>query len=291
MDLDVSWGKLTTTRRARLASWLRAVGSSSSVSKAEIWLGRQPEYLALAERWDELARRERDAAWEQLSALFRAAAYSTRPHCIRCGTCCGNAGPTLYAGDEGLLRDRLLAPSQLRTHRAGEEVYSHWTARRVVLERECVMVASAPGGECALLDRAGNECRIYEHRPAQCKAQKCWDTADANQVMGWPSLTREQLLGDGHPVAATVVEHEQECSVTSLRQAVEAMTGGGEDSDVVSLIRRDREIRERLLRRRQASQDAMPFFLGRPLEVVLPSLGHQLVTGWDRGLSLRPFKG
>ena len=143
MDLDVSWEKMKTTRRARLVTWMRAVGSRASVAKAEAWLGEQPFYLVLVERWDRMGKAERDEAWKQLIALYRAAAYATRPYCIRCGTCCGNAGPTLYAGDEGLLADRLLSPAQLRTYRAGEEVFSHWTNRPAVLERECVMVAPA----------------------------------------------------------------------------------------------------------------------------------------------------
>ncbi len=293
MDLDLSWEKMTSSRRARLVSWMRAVGSRASLAKAEAWLGEQPSYLDLADRWDGLGPRERDAAWQELIALYRAAAYSTRPHCIRCGTCCSNAGPTLYAGDEGLLRDRILSPAQLRTYRAGEQVFSHWANRPTVLERECVMVAPAPGGGCSQFEPRDKGCRIYEQRPAQCIAQKCWDTAEANKLMTWPSLTRLELLGEGHPLAAAVAAHEEACPVVGLRDAVERLTGGDEAAAdrVVELVQADRAARAELLASKKASQAALLFFLGRPLEALLPSMGYQVVSGWDQGLRLEPVQG
>ncbi len=288
MDLDVSWEKMVTARKARLVTWMRAVGSRASVAKAEAWLGKQPTYLDLAARWDGLGPRERDAAWEQLIELYRAAAYATRPYCVRCGTCCSNAGPTLYAGDEGLLADRVVSPAQLRTYRAGEAVFSHWTNRPEVLERECVMVAPAPSGGCSFYEPGTQGCGIYDHRPAQCNAQKCWDTADANLLMGWPSLTRLELLGEGHPMAAAVAEHEDACSVVTLRAAAEGLAGGTPEAEaeIRGMIRRDREIRASLLAKKQTSQAALPFFLGRPLEALLPSLGFQIKTGWDGALQI-----
>lgn len=290
MDLDVSWDKMKTTRRARLVTWMRAVGSRASVAKAEAWLGEQPFYLALVERWDRMGRAERDEAWKQLIDLYRAAAYATRPYCVRCGTCCGNAGPTLYAGDEPLLADRLLSPAQLRTYRAGEEVFSHWTNRPAVLERECVMVAPAPGGGCSMFEPEANGCRIYDRRPAQCGAQKCWDTSEANQLMSWPSLTRLELLGEGHPLAGAVAEHEEACSVNALRAATVRLAGGEAvaEGEVRGMVQQDREIRSRLLAKKKASQAALPFVLGRPLEALLPSMGFQIKSGWDGGLQIVP---
>jgi Fe-S-cluster containining protein len=290
MELDVSWNRMVSSRRARLVSWMRAVGSKASLARAEAWLGEQPSYLDLAARWDGLGARERDEAWHELIALYRAAAYSTRPHCIRCGTCCENAGPTLYAGDEGLLRDRQLSPAQLRTYRKGEEVFSHWANRPTVLEQECVMVAPAAGGGCSLFVPADKGCRIYQRRPTQCDAQKCWDTVDANELMGSPGLTRLELLGDGHPLATAVAAHEEACPVVGLRAAAARYGDGDEEgrAEVVAMIERDRDVRSELLVSKQASQASMLFFLGRPLETLLPTMGYQVASGWDRGLRLEP---
>ena len=292
MDLDVSWEKMATARKARLVTWMRSVGSRASVAKAEAWLGEQPFYLVLAKRWNDLGPAERNEAWKQLIELYRSAAYATRPYCIRCGTCCSNAGPTLYAGDEGLLADRLVSPAQLRTYRVGEAVFSHWTHRPEVLKRECVMVAPAPAGGCSFFEPGAKGCRIYDRRPAQCNAQKCWDTADANLLMGWPSLTRLELLGQGHPLAGIVAEHEQACSAVALRAAAERLVGGDEEAreEIREAIRRDREIRAALLASKKASEAALPFFLGRPLEAVLPSMGFQVKTGWDGALQIVPVE-
>ena len=101
MRFDVTWNEIGGRRRTTLLHWLRTVHSPASLAKAEIWLGGQATYLDMARRWDTMEPHQRQQAWDQLQALYRAAAYDSRPYCVKCGTCCSNAGPTLYAGDQG----------------------------------------------------------------------------------------------------------------------------------------------------------------------------------------------
>jgi len=283
-----SWERITTARRARIAYWLRAVGSKASVAQAEIWLGNQPSYIDIAERWDGLTEAQRGAAEQQLAALFRSAAYATRPFCIRCGNCCRNAGPTLYPGDEGLLQEGGVTHALLRTLRAGEEVFSHWENRRTVLKHEIVMISPTLDGRCPLFDAGQRSCTVHERRPAQCRAQKCWDTADADKLMGWPGLKRVDLLDEDDPLRALLSEHDEACDPAQLRALADRVHAGDDaaGTPIVAALEADDRIRA-AISAGLAPADALPFLLGRPVEMLLSPLGLERVQGWDKGTEVR----
>jgi len=288
MRFDLTWSELTGRRKQALLHWLRTVHSPASLAKAEIWLGGQAAYLDIRQRWDGMEPHERQRGWDQLQALYRAAAYASRPYCVQCGTCCSNAGPTLYAGDEGLLRDGVLTPAQLHTVRAGEEVFSHWTGKREVLQRELVMITHGPAG-CTFLDPQTRKCRIYERAPAQCKAQKCWDTRDTDQLMQWPGLTRLDLIDADDPVAKAIADHEQACSPTRLRELLDQAREGDDDAleQAADLIRADRRVRQQLVDEGTVPEDALAFVLGRPLEMMTKAMGYEVGGGWEGDVVFR----
>ena len=286
-----SWNRITTGRRARIAYWLRAVGSKASVAQAEIWLGKQPSYIDLAERWDGLDEAHREDAARHLAALFRAAAYATRPFCIRCGNCCRNAGPTLYPGDEGILQVGGLTHAQLRTLRTGEEVFSHYQNHKTVLEHEIVMIQPALDGRCPLYDEGQRACTVHDARPAQCRAQKCWDTADTDKLMGWPGLKRVDLLEEDDPLRDRIAEHDGACDPARLRALAERVHAGEESASrpIVDMLAADERIRSEIVGD-LAPADALPFLFGRPLEMLLSPLGLERTRGWDKGVEIRSKK-
>lgn len=286
-----NWNRIATGRRARIVYWLRAVGSKASVAQAEIWLGKQPSYIDIAERWDGLGEKQREEAAGQLAALFRAAAYATRPFCIRCGGCCRNAGPTLYPGDEALLRGGAITPTQLRTLRIGEEVFSHYHNRQTVLEHEIVMIQPTLDGQCPLYDAGQRACTVHDVRPAQCRAQKCWDTADSDKLMGWPGLKRLDLLEDDDPLRPQIAAHDQACDPAELRALAERIHTGDEAATqpVVDMLGTDERIRQEIAGT-LAPADALPFILGRPVEMMLSPLGLERTRGWDKRAGIRSKK-
>jgi len=288
MSRGGSWSQFQTARRARIAYWLRAVGSRASVAQAEIWLGEQPSYIDIARRWDGLDDGQREEAAKQLAALFRAAAYATRPFCIRCGNCCRNAAPTLYPGDEGLLQSGKVTHAHLRTLRAGEEVFDHWQNRNAVLDREIVMISPTLDGRCPLYDAGQRACTAHELRPAQCRAQKCWDTADADKLRGWSGLKRVDLLDEEDPLRDSITEHDRVCAPARLRELAERLKEGDEAAaqPIVDMVAEDERIR-RQITVGLAPADALPFLLGRPLEMLLSPLGLERTRGWDSGVGVR----
>ncbi len=288
MRFDTTWTEMTGRRRTALLHWLRTVRSPASLAKAEIWLGEQASYLDLRQRWDAMGPEQRAPAWEQLQALYRAAAYASRPYCVMCGQCCRNAGPTLYAGDQGLLRDGLVTAAQLHTVRAGEMVFSHWTGHHEILERELVMITRGPAG-CVLLDPETLRCTIHDRAPAQCKAQKCWDTRDSDKLMTWPGLSRLELIDERDPVAAVVAEHEIDCAVQKLTELLAHAAEGDDAARAAAqvLIRADRATRVRIVEEGLAGEDALPFLLGRPVETMIKRMGFELGGAWEGDVVLR----
>jgi Fe-S-cluster containining protein len=235
---------------------------------------------------------QRKQAWDHLQALYRAAAYASRPYCVQCGTCCSNAGPTLYAGDQALLQDGTVTPAQLHTVRSGEMVHSHWTGQLELLEREIVMITRGPDG-CVFLDARTRRCSIHDRVPAQCRAQKCWDTRDADKLMGWPGLSRLELIEETDPVAAVVAEHEINCAIVKLRERLAEAAAGDEAAleAAVELIRADRRYRARIVDEEHATEDALPFLLGRPLETMTRQMGYEVGGGWEGDVVLRKRRG
>lgn len=278
-----TWTDIAPGRKAQIARWLRAVGSRASVAKAEIWLGQQPAYVNIARTWDGMTTAQREEAARELALLFRAAAYATRPFCVRCGDCCKNAGPTLFPGDEAILHTGQVPHAMLRTLRAGEEVWDHLVGERQVLQHEVVMISPSVTGNCPLYDMAAHTCRAYEARPAQCKAQKCWDTSDSGAMAGWKGLTRLDLLEDDDPLRAVLEAHERDASPGRLRELAEPALAGDEDAvaEVLAMLDADRDARTAIVSGELAPQDALPFLLGRPLAMVANALGMEIVRGWD----------
>lgn len=243
------------------------MGSQAGVSEARQWLDQQPTYQQLARSWDSLDEAGRRGAMVQLEELMRAAAYATRPLCLRCGQCCVNAGPTLHQGDQRLLRRGLITRSQLITLRKGEQVYSHHRSQRVTLEHEVVMIRPAPQGSCRFYLTASRSCSIHEQRPRQCRAQRCWDTTEADELMDRAGLTRLDLLEAGDPLRAIIEEHDRVCCAASLRQLV----AGAEPARpaLELMLARDQSMRRELVEGDPRRQTELPFLLGRPLEALL----------------------
>jgi len=265
------WRELATVRRARLAHWLEAVGSRARVEQVEPRLEAEPDYQALAARWNELGEAEQEAAGVELEAIFRRVAYSTRPYCQRCGVCCGGAGPTLYPGDERLVREGRLKLSQLVTLRAGEMVFSRYHGRPIVLDQENVHIATADRQGCSLFDTEHQACTIYDSRPSQCRSQKCWDTTASDELAATPALTRWQLLDEAAAGRAEAEHHDRRVPVARLRELYGKARAGDDDAqaELDELLADDRRLRDQLVAAGTVSAAELPFLLGTPCDELL----------------------
>ncbi len=271
------WQQLASVRRARLNHWLEAVGSRARAKQVEPRLAEEADYVALASRWNDLTPGEQGAAGEELETIFRRVAYATRPYCQRCGICCNGAGPTLYPGDERLLREGILQRSQLITLRIGEMVFSRYHGRPIVLEQESVRISALDQKGCSLYDPSEQGCTIYEHRPTQCRSQKCWDTSASDALAGTPGLTRWQLLDESTPGRERIEHHEERIPVARLRLLASRARSGDEpaQAELDELLAEDRRLRAQLVEEGAATDGELPFLLGTPCDELVTRFADQ----------------
>lgn len=191
-----------------------------------------------------------------------------RDCCVRCGECCRSGGPALHLEDLDLMRKGVVSAGDLITYRAGEFVRDQPADALVPLESEIVKLrGSGQGRTCVHYDAEKPGCAIYENRPAECRALKCWDTSELEAMYCVDRVARADILGPG--AMEIVNEHERRCPAG---RAIElARSGGGMELD--EMLRYDESMRETLTGR-GASPEELNFLLGRPLRTVIRATLH-----------------
>ena len=153
-----------------------------------------------------------------------------RTECIRCGECCLRSSPTLHQEDIPLLRKGVIRKRDLLTVRKGELVRDNINEDLTVALHEMIKVRERKEGikgGCIFYDDIGKGCRIYENRPLQCSALKCWDTEDFMRVFQKPKPERRALIDDG-TLLGLIEEHDRRCAYHSLEEDIKGIEIQGE---------------------------------------------------------------
>jgi len=197
--------------------------------------------------------------------------------CQRCGTCCRKGPPALHEQDIGLYTSGLLRKGDLLTLRQGEWVYDSVKDALLVLPEEIVRLKAGPGGQsCSFLSEEDSSCRIYEQRPEECRAMKCWDPAEFEAMYQQGRIGRNRLIPRSSALAEIIAEHEQACSYARIRPLAEKLLQSADQQaaqELAAIIRQDEEMRSFLQERAEAGQEVLDFLFGRPLTRTLPGFG------------------
>ena len=130
--------------------------------------------------------------------------------CIRCGTCCEKGGPTLHSEDRIFLQKGVLRPIHLFTLRAGELVYHPLKEKLIELSDEMIKIKGKDGTSvCTFYDADHQACAIYETRPLECRALKCWNTAEVEGLFMQDLLSRLDLCPKGSAIADMISAYER----------------------------------------------------------------------------------
>ncbi len=119
-------------------------------------------------------------------------------------------------------------------------------------------------------------CRIYEHRPAECRALKCWDLRGFEDVMARPGLQRGDLIKPHDGILKIIEAHEQRCSYGALESAIRGLRGPDSDKAVgkiLDLLQYDHYMRPFLTEKIKLDPNVMDFFFGRPLATTIRMFG------------------
>jgi len=199
-----------------------------------------------------------------------------RTHCIRCGTCCMKGGPTLHEDDTTLFEEGIVKKNNLYTLRKGE-VVRNTDDTLMALEQEMIKIKGrGEAWTCMFYDEDQKACRIYDQRPIECRALKCWDLRKLNEAMAKPRLQRKHLINPDDGILKIIGAHEQRCSYEILETSVQGLRGPDADKAVekiLDLLRYDQYTRLFLIEKLNLDPNAMDFFFGRPLTTTIRMFG------------------
>ncbi|MBI5568842.1 MAG: YkgJ family cysteine cluster protein [Desulfomonile tiedjei] len=279
---------MTTYNKAELDFFVTAIKEEARTVIWKVGSNADPQALvksvledleALAPRDDGSDRRSEEEIWTQVRERLLKAAYATRPHCIRCGTCCTTGSPTLVVQDLDLIARDLFKPQQLTTIRKGEMTYSVRTEKPEPAVRELIKVREKPGTRtCIFYDTWAKNCSIYESRPYQCRQQECWNPESIDTIGEAEPLDREALLRSVGPLWDVICRHEERCSHAELGRIMARLgaTSGQTVEDVMELLRFDHHVRHFITEKLDLDPDAMDFFFGPPLSKTVELYGLQV---------------
>lgn len=210
--------------------------------------------------------------------------------CIRCGACCLKSSPSLHWGDLHLFHDGAIKTSSLVTIRRGELVRDTVKGGIAVIEEEVIKFRERNDGGCEFYEKEAERCSIYDHRPRECKALKCWNTASFMEVYGEPKAIRKDMVSDG-VLLGLIQKHDERCSYAVLNKRVRAIQETGDEAvdSIIDLLRFDYEFRPFVSDKLGIPMEKMDFYFGRPLYQTVVMFGLKVDRLSDGAFCLTKF--
>jgi Fe-S-cluster containining protein len=211
----------------------------------------------------------------------------TKPkECIRCGTCCIKGGPSFHLEDKFLIDKGIIPSKYIYTIRKGERSYDN--------VKECFFPASSDilklkgqkdSWTCIFFNEITNHCKIYEHRPMECKILKCWDTREIEKNYAKNRLTRQDLISSVEGLWELVEGHQERCSYDMLQFFIDSLNKGKKDEalkGILEIIEYDIQIRELVVQKAGLETDLTDFLFGRPITETIKIYGLKIKKKEDK---------
>ena len=201
--------------------------------------------------------------------------------CRRCGTCCQKGGPALHREDRALVETGRIPAAQLYTIRKNERVRDNVRNNLVPAAADIIKIKGRDRTwTCAFYDPERRGCRIYAHRPLECRVLKCWDTRDIERLYDRERLARRDLVGTVKGLWDLICDHDDRCDHACLEKLVRAVVHEKAPSalaDITQMVVYDRELRSLVVEKGHAPADMLDFLFGRALTRTIQTLGVTLV--------------
>jgi len=197
--------------------------------------------------------------------------------CRRCGTCCKKGGPSFHHADKALIEKGVIHSKYLYTIRKGEMAYDNVRQCLELVSSDVIKLkGKGDGWTCILFDEKQNACTIYENRPIECRALKCWDTKALEELYAKRRLKREDLVADIEGLWGIIKDHQARCNYETIQKLVNAINsdrGGEARQKLAEIIQFDIEIRKLVVSRGELDMEMLDFLFGRPLKQTLKNFG------------------
>lgn len=198
-------------------------------------------------------------------------------HCIRCGTCCEKGGPGFHREDRMLIDAGRIPARCLYTIRQGETAYDNVRGCLMPVDSDIIKIkGKADSWTCVFFDERGRQCTIYGHRPRQCRALKCWDTRELENIYAGRRLTREDLISEVAGLWNLIQDHQQRCDYAEIQNLIKDLAGSSENRarrKLAEIIQYDIEVRKLAVSAGGMDAAMLDFLFGRPLTKTLPNYG------------------
>ena len=197
--------------------------------------------------------------------------------CTRCGTCCEKGGPCFHQEDRMLLEKGVIPSKYLYTIRKGELARDNVKGCLTPVDSDIIKIKGKEDSwTCIFFDEIKKGCTIYDDRPLECKALKCWDTRELEQIYANTRLTRQDLVSEVKGLWSLIKDHQARCDYTKIQRLIKDLTGGKRNyarRKLLEIIRFDAEIRKLVVSRGGLDAEMLDFLFGRPLTKTLGNYG------------------
>ena len=194
--------------------------------------------------------------------------------CMRCGICCKKGGPSFHLADKHLIDEGIILTKYLFTIRKGELAYDNVRHELLPLSSELIKIKGKNNSNiCIFFNESEKKCEIYNNRPTECKALKCWDTREIEQIYSKNRLTRKDLLFDIEGLWELVEDHQARCSYEKIKKTLQLQDNSKNaiQKEIRQIIRYDTEIRHLVVKKGGMDSKILDFLFGQPLAVKLKS--------------------
>ena len=197
--------------------------------------------------------------------------------CRRCGTCCEKGGPAFHHEDRMLIEKGRIPSKYLYTIRKGELAFDNVQGRLAPSGSDIIKIKGQKGSwTCIFFDTDKKACSIYHDRPLECRALKCWQPGDLEQIYEHDRLTRRGLLSQVEGLWELVDDHQKRCDYKKIKVLIEELDSPGEKKArkaLMEIIQYDAEIRKLVVDKGGLDPEMLDFVFGRPLTETLPGYG------------------
>ena len=170
-----------------------------------------------------------------------------------------------------------LPASCLYTLRRGELARDPISGNLVELPTELIKLKGQnESWTCTFFATDDAQCRIYRHRPLECRSLKCWDTAEFEKNYSSDRLTRRDLLEKIPGLWELVTDHEMHCAYATIKKLVAQLAHNDREAAVqmiIEAVRFDTEIRNLVVEKAGLDTAMTDFIFGRPLMETITMFG------------------
>ena len=197
----------------------------------------------------------------------------------------------MHLQDRKLVEEGLIHTRCLYTIRKGELANDPVQGGLIRVESDIIKIKGrAPAWICCFFEEGSSSCRMYEHRPLECRQLECWNTSRLEQIYPRDRLSRRDLLAKIKELWELIADHEQRCDYDLIRSLLEGTDGPGTargQREIEQIIRFDSELRKLIIGQGGLEPEMLDFLFGRPLMETLPLFRRQVATKAFASASMR----